>query len=220
MMTSGIFRTRCTALGFGQLPIIGYCMSPPAKRRGVASPHWHGRSWLWWSNLTYVPVSYTTWHDPLISRSTGPNLPSVPRLRFRGAPAVSHCTLRGPPSWGAEEQKVTFQLSVSLSLNSSSSQVQVRLILRKLGSKWDIALPDLTTKRGGESLVVCLLCLKYGEGAGEITSASESQIGSIWLWTFHCVFLCACTHSLCTFACTHWQCVQGEMRMGRNDVQK
>lgn len=58
-----------------------------------------------------------------LARSKGPNLPSVPRLRFRGAPTVSHCTLRGPPSRGAKEQKVTFQLSVSL------AQLQLQSIL-------------------------------------------------------------------------------------------
>lgn len=47
---------------------------------------------------------------------------------------MSHCTLRGPPSRDAKEQKVTFQLSVSLlDSNSNSSLVQVRFIPRKLG---------------------------------------------------------------------------------------
>lgn len=75
----------------GQKLIISNCMSPAAKQMGVAPPHWHGRSWLWWSNLTYVPVSYSTWHNPLISGSKGPNLPSVPGLGFRGPPPPQLC---------------------------------------------------------------------------------------------------------------------------------
>lgn len=106
----------------GQQSIVSHCTvcNHQLSSWPWPCPHSDGRSRLWWSNLTYVPVSYTAWHDPLISKSKGPNLPSVPRLKFRGAPTVPHCT----PSRDAKEQKVTFQLSVSLTQNSNSSQLQ------------------------------------------------------------------------------------------------
>lgn len=133
----GIFSLRCTALEnsvifsecikseanteIGQQPIISYCMSPPAKQLGVASPCWHRGSQLWWSNLTYVPLSYTTWHDPLISRSMRPNPAICPKAKVQRAPAVPHCPLRGPPSRDAKEQKGDIP---TFCLSRSNSQLQ------------------------------------------------------------------------------------------------
>lgn len=172
--------------------------------RGLTLTHSHGGARLWWSNLTCVPVSYTAWHDPLISRFKGPHLPSVPRLRFRGAPTVPHCTLRGPPSRDAEEQKVTFQLSVSL--NSNSSQLRVRFILRQLGSKWGTTLPTLTTKRGGESLG-CLFTLFTLWGVSLKSAASGFERLTVYL-SAHA--LTPSAHSLVSIGSV----CRGEMRMG------
>lgn len=162
-------------------------MLPSAKQMGVASPHWHARSWLWWSNMTYVPVSYTAWHDPLISRSKGPNLPSVPRLRFRGAPTVPHCTLRGPPSRDAKEQKVTFQLSVSS--RPTPTKLRVGFILRKLGSKWGIALPT-TKKRWGE-FGVFVYNVKKEQGRVRLHESLKSAASG-----FERLTVCFCEHAV------------------------
>lgn len=177
----------------GHEPVISYFMSTPAKQMGVASPHWHGGPQLWWSNLTYVPVSYSTWQNPLISGSKGPNLPSVPGLRFRGPPTVPDCSLCGPPSRDAKEQKVTFQLSVPLSLSHSTPTP----LHSRLGLFWEsvIALPPATTNRGGESLVVSVYFVynvKTEQGRVHLRKRLKSAASGFEHVT---VFLCLHTHT-------------------------
>lgn len=177
----------------------------------MASPPWHSGSWLWWSNLTYSPVSYTAWHDPLISRFKGPNLPSVPELRFRGAPTVPHCTLVALPAetpssrrWHSNFLPLSRALPLSL-----SSQLQVRFILRKLGSKRGTTLPTITTKRGGESIV--RLFTMWKRSGGECVCARVS----IQLHLALNVSPCTCVHT--HTPCKHLLIPTGSLtRVGRN----
>lgn len=164
---------------------------------GVASPRWHDGPRLWWSNLTYSPVSYTAWHDPLISRFKGPNLPSVPELRFREAPTVPHCTLVALPA-----EMPTNRRWHSNFLTLSLARLQVRFILRKLGSKWGVTLPTITTERGGESIVRLFTMWKRSRGRVCLCESLNSAASGFERLT---VRLCACSHSLQTFAYTHWQ---------------
>lgn len=150
-----------------------------------AGPHPIGRSRLWWSNLTYVPVSYTTWHSPLISRSKGPHLPSVPRLRFTRAPTVPHCTLRGPAS--REEQKVTFQLSFPTLSSSTPTLVDSRL-----GLFWESLDPskaslcqDWLQKEVEGVWCVCLQC----------EEAAKESLKSV-APGFESLTVCFCVHAL------------------------
>lgn len=166
---------------------------------GVASPRWHDGPRLWWSNLTYSPVSYTAWHDPLISRFKGPNLPSVPELRFREAPTVPHCTLVALPA-----EMPTNRRWHSNFLTLSLARLQVRFILRKLGSKWGVTLPTITTERGGESIVRLFTMWKRSRGR---VSVWESQFGCIWLWTPHRALVCMLTlpANICLYPLAVWQ---------------
>lgn len=98
-----------------------------------------------------------------LARSEGPNLPSVPRLRFRGAPTVRRYTLPGPswprlalpgpPSRGAKEQKVTFQLSVSSSQLWGSVYSEKSLDLSEAGGFGVFALAG---REQGKSASACL----------------------------------------------------------------
>lgn len=190
-------------------------MSPPAKQLGVASPHWHGRSRLWWSNLTYVPVSYTAWHDPLISKVQGSKPAICPKAEVQKGP---HCApLHSPwPSQlrcqGAEGDIPTFCRFLSLYLCRSSTLVnsRVRFILRKLGSKRGTALPTLTTKRGGESLV-CLFTM-WKRSRGERVCMSVSNRQHLALNVSVCVSLCM--HSLPTRICLYPLAVCARGRQG------
>lgn len=166
---------------------------------GVASPRWHDGPRLWWSNLTYSPVSYTAWHDPLISRFKGPNLPSVPELRFREAPTVPHCTLVALPA-----EMPTNRRWHSNFLTLSLARLQVRFILRKLGSKWGVTLPTITTERGGESIVRLFTMWKRSRGR---VSVWESQFGCIWLWTPHRALVCMLTlpANICLYPLAVWR---------------
>lgn len=171
---------------------------------GVASPRWHDGPRLWWSNLTYSPVSYTAWHDPLISRFKGPNLPSVPELRFREAPTVPHCTLVALPA-----EMPTNRRWHSNFLTLSLARLQVRFILRKLGSKWGVTLPTITTERGGESIVRLFTMWK------RIVRVRVSVRVSIRLHLALNASPCACVHA--HTPCKHLLIPTGSLtRTGRN----
>lgn len=193
----------------GQQPIV---MLSVAKQLGVASPHWHGRSWLWWSNLTYVLVSYAAWHDPLISKVQGSKPAICPKAKVQGG---SHCVpLHSPwPSQsrrqGAEGDIPTFCLSLSLAQLQLQSTPGLGLFRESLD--WSEA-PRWYRWLQKEVERVWCVCLQCGEGAGE--SAWESQIGSIWLWT-SVPSVCMRSLPVHIYLYPLAACARGEMRKGR-----
>lgn len=142
--------------------------------------------------------------------------PSVPRLRFRGPPLCPIALSVALPVEMPRSRKVTFQLSVSLAQTPNSSQVQVRFILRKPGSERGGALPTLSTKRGGESLVVFVYFvynMKRRQGRVRLHESLKSAASG---FEHLAVFLCVCARTPCAHLLVPiGRVCRGEMRMGR-----
>lgn len=103
-------------------------------------------------------------------RSEGPNPPSVPSRRVTWAPAVA-VELSTPPTWGAWEQKVTFQLwplLVTTRLNSG-----LRFILRKLSAR---QLPLLTPN--WDEMLFCCVCLQGWMEAGGVSHRQRATLNN------------------------------------------
>lgn len=197
----------------GQQPIV---MLSVAKQLGVASPHWHGRSWLWWSNLTYVLVSYAAWHDPLISKVQGSKPAICPKAK--GSEGLPLCPIalsvalpvEAPRSrrWHSNFLSLSFSRSTPTPVNSG-----VRFIPRKLGLKWGTTLVPLTTKGGRESLV-CLFTM-WGRSRGVCMRVSNRQHLALNVCSVCVHALAPCAHLLVPIGSV----CQGGDEEGQKDVQ-